>query len=347
MGISTEKRTFFAIHGDVDRPHDVKHILETFNSKMPRMLEEIHFLESLPACTSSFGNPNYIYFIDTSKDRTISFSKTILTDIPTFTLKEFEQFYPYKSGDAVKVKDGELQGFQGKIVSAKFDPWTSIGEDKVIYTVQILTGDFEDKNREFMAYELEPVNNAIANRTQEGVNEYFKNHKIQSVNDLSIIEQRLKSDNLHLPEDVTINSNGVNSSDFLKWYEVKKISYPKTYKECCNILGIEGFHEFELIPTKLSTANDPVPELSRAPYYSEINEFYKLLICKAAYWKVFSDMNNQNAKDIHDIYNFDGKIYIGRKGSGVNYVLRLPSKDACQEFHDNFKSTIDLCKELI
>ena len=238
MGISTEKRTFFAIHGDADRPHDVEHILETFGGKMRQMFEDIHFSESLPVCTSSFSNPNYIYFIDTSKGRTISFSKTILTDIPTFTLKEFEQFYPYKSGDVVKVKDEELQGFQGKIVSAKFDPWTSIGEDKVIYTVQFLTGDLEGKKREFMAYELEPANNNIVNHTQGDVNEYFKNHKIQSVNDLSIIEQRLKSDNLHLPEDVTINSSGVNSSDFLKWYEVKKISYPKTYKECCGILGI-------------------------------------------------------------------------------------------------------------
>lgn len=332
MGISTEKRTFFAIHGDVDRPHDVKHILETFNSKMPRVLEEIHFRESLPAYTSSFGNPNYIYFIDTSKDRTISFSKTILTDIPTFTLKEFEQFYPYKSGDIVKVKDGELQGFQGKIVSAKFDPWTSIGKDKVIYTVQFLTGDLEGKKREFMTDELEPVNNNIANRTQEDVNEYFKNHKIQSVNDLSTIEQWLKSDKLHLPEDVTINSSGVNSSDFLRWYDVKKISYPKTYRECCSVLGISVLDNY-----------------NNGYKSCEFFNLQKLIVCRDAYWKVFSESNNQNhdVKDIHDIYNFDGKIYIGRKSSGVNYVLRLPSKDACQEFHDNFKSTIDLCKELI
>lgn len=333
MGISTEKRTFFAIHGDVDRPHDVKRILETFNSKMPQVLEEIHFSESLPACTSSFSNPNYIYFIDTSKDRTISFSKTILTDIPTFTLKEFEQFYPYKTRDVVKVKDGELQGLQGEIVSAKFDPWTSIGKDKVIYTVQFLTGDLEGKKREFMAYELEPVNNNIANRTQEDVNEYFKNHKIQSVNDLSTIEQWLKSDKLHLPEDVTINSGGVNSSDFLRWYEVKKISYPKTYRECCNILGLIASDNY----------------FNNGYKYRELFYLQKLIVCRDAYWKVFSESNNQNqdVKDIHDIYNFDGKIYIGRKSSGVNYVLRLPCKDACQEFRNNFKSTIDLCKELI
>ena len=333
MGISTEKRTFFAIHGDVDRPHDVKRILETFNSKMPQVLEEIHFSESLPACISSFGNPNYIYFIDTSKDRTISFSKTILTDIPTFTLKEFEHFYPYKTGDIVKFKDEELQGLQGEIVSAKFDPWTSFGKDKVIYTVQFLTGNLEGKKREFMAYELEPVNNNITNHTQEDVNEYFKNHKIQSVNDLSTIEQRLKSDKLHLPEDVTINSCGVNSSDFFRWYEVKKISYPKTYKECCNILGIIASDNY----------------FNNGYKYRELFYLQKLIVCRDAYWKVFSESNNQNqdVKDIHDIYNFDGKIYMGRKGSGVNYVLRLPCKDACQEFHDNFKSTIDLCKELI
>ena len=51
------------------------------------------------------------------------------------------------------------------------------------------------------------------------------------------IETCLEMDGLKLPENVVINSKGIGSIQFIQWYE--KPQYPKTYDECCNILGIE------------------------------------------------------------------------------------------------------------
>ena len=75
-----------------------------------------------------------------------------------------------------------------------------------------------------------------------------------------------------------------------EYYAVRrKPTYPKTYKECCEVLmGKTDFQDFELVLTKLSTnqAQNSITTFSSypSPHITTINNFYKLLICRDTYW---------------------------------------------------------------
>lgn len=63
--------------------------------------------------------------------------------------------------------------------------------------------------------------------------------------------------------------------------EKKKKEYPKTYEECCQILGIEA-RDFDILYNMLDTLETIYcNNLDRL-----LNTFRKLLICRDTYWKI-------------------------------------------------------------
>lgn len=137
----------------------------------------------------------------------------------------------------------------------------------------------------------------------------------------------------------------------------KQPQYPKTYKECCKVLmGKTDFQDYSLLLTKLSTkineANSISPE---PPHITLINNFYKLLICRDAYWKIAGkhmdlgkpwepDYTDDNIKYIIGVHrnNLDFNCTIER-----NYILIFPSEEMRDEFYENFKDLIEACKEFL
>lgn len=176
-------------------------------------------------------------------------------------------------------------------------------------------------------------------KTQADVDKYLQEHSVKNVMNVVDIETCLEMDGLKLPENVVINSKGIGSIQFIQWYE--KHQYPKTYDECCNILGIEdrenGYCGYE---------------------YELLGEFQKLYICRNAYWKIAGeemgldktwepDYTNPDI-DLYVIINVHNNIEKAKYGYGFqNCVLSFPTAEMRDEFYKNFKDLIESCKKLL
>lgn len=138
-----------------------------------------------------------------------------------------------------------------------------------------------------------------------------------------------------------------------EYYAVRrKPQYPKTYKECCEVLmGKTDFQDFELVLTKLSINQaqsginifSPVP-----PHITLINNFYKLLICRDAYWRMAGDWKYDvnKVEDYFVIVNKCGRI-VKEHYMSFNHILAFPTAEMCDEFYKNFKELIEIVKELL
>lgn len=119
-----------------------------------------------------------------------------------------------------------------------------------------------------------------------------------------------------------------------------KPQYPKTYKECCDILK---YDDHLILGTM--TRN-----------FIVLLKLQKLIICRNTYWKVAGeelglnkpwepDWENETQKK-YCIFNMSNNI---RKGTmyGYNLILAFPTEEIRDVFYENFKDLIEQCKELL
>ena len=143
-----------------------------------------------------------------------------------------------------------------------------------------------------------------------------------------------------------------------KWFAVKKKKeYPKTYEECCEVLmGKTDFQDFELVLTKFSTNRSEENSISpEPPHISLINAFYKLLICRDAYWKLYGEEmglgkpwkpNDSSGYCTYAISHHTGHIRKSRLYADSE-LLEFPTEEMRDDFEENFDPDIEFCKELL
>ena len=123
-----------------------------------------------------------------------------------------------------------------------------------------------------------------------------------------------------------------------KFYLVKKKKeYPKTYAECSDILSVYTD-----------------PDING--YKGELLwTFQKLLICRDAYWKIYSEENGLEKPWEPNWTSFEGypAIYMYRYlitlsvARDVHHCLVFPTAEMRDEFYENFKKEIEICKEFL
>ena len=142
----------------------------------------------------------------------------------------------------------------------------------------------------------------------------------------------------HTPKDVT---------ERLRRFLTPKSKYPKTYGECCKVLGIIG-NELLFDATKAT-----IHELKRTQVVAKL---YKLLICRDAYWKIVGEKMGLGkpwepdyTKDRYIICRLEDKILRGHRISGLieHFILEFPTEEMRDAFYENFKDLIEECKELL
>ena len=120
-----------------------------------------------------------------------------------------------------------------------------------------------------------------------------------------------------------------------KWFVVKKKSkYPKTYEECCEIVGcladyVWGGYKQDLFQT-----------------------FHMLYICRDAYWKIAGEemglgkpWSPIDSGVCYGISSWAGEIL---HDTTVKWcILSFPTKEMKDIFYENFKKEIEICKELL
>jgi hypothetical protein len=135
------------------------------------------------------------------------------------------------------------------------------------------------------------------------------------------------------------NGNVINATKIV--LEKKKKEYPKTYEECSKIDPMTwGGADFKYYNTLLSS-------------------FYKLLICRNAYWKIAGREMGLGISWKPSWDKCTGEKYcISRVLNAIrhdavsnseyhNRILAFPTEEMRDAFYENFKELIEQCKELL
>ena len=121
--------------------------------------------------------------------------------------------------------------------------------------------------------------------------------------------------------------------------ELHKPKYPKTYDECYRILGLKG----------------EMPTTNMWYKMGLILDFYKLIICRDAYWKIAGEELGldkpwepvwDESEDLYTIHTFNGEIRLSGT-SHRNAILVFPTEEIRDTFDVNFENLIEKCKELL
>lgn len=130
-----------------------------------------------------------------------------------------------------------------------------------------------------------------------------------------------------------------------KYYAVrKKLTYPKTYEECCDVLKILTDGRYIDIDVPFG-------------YNILLSAFVKLLICRDAYWKVYGEElglskpwkpENPTKHYLFTIENNGGNIIKNAITSKwINRILVFPTEEMRDAFFENFKDSIKQCEKLL
>ena len=133
------------------------------------------------------------------------------------------------------------------------------------------------------------------------------------------------------------NGNIINAQKIV--LEKKGSKYPKTYAECCEIMGV-----------KLS---DCYIQGYKSPLLEDLQE---LLICRDTYWKIAGEEMGLGKPWKPDWEDEHQEKYIIGSWLGtiqaleenfVSHPLAFPTAEMRDAFYENFKELIESCKELL
>lgn len=245
---------------------------------------------------------------------------TYLFEEKGFTLEEFLEKYPYKVGDRVRIPEYESEV---RIDAMKWD-----GFD-IQYSV------FTDKTEWYYVRELNEYNEPHKEETEEGVYAY---------NEINCYHQ-------DFGDKVRIRLGGdfeIKVEDKLTYIVRKKPQYPKTYEECCSVLGMTyDYPDIQMV------------SIEECNLYSS---FIQLIRCRNAYWKIagkemglgkpwkpdFESNDEGEWQERYGIYIAENKIEKDCWGGGdINIILTFPTEEMRNAFYENFQDLIEACKELL
>jgi len=148
------------------------------------------------------------------------------------------------------------------------------------------------------------------------------------------------------------NGNVINATKIV--LEKKKKEYPKTYEECCKVLGVDPDNYLTIRNVYRYDGEEETTDYER-DHLGKFDSLWELRICRDAYWKIAGeemglkgpwepDWNTKELKYI--IYYENDKLWFNDEISR-NTTLAFPTEEMRDEFYENFKKEIEICKELL
>lgn len=163
----------------------------------------------------------------------------------------------------------------------------------------------------------------------------FYNH---ANNDVLTIKENMEND---IKFDLEKYSYEVKDGKLI--VNVKNLTYPKTYVECCKVIA----------NSKPYAMNEHYTDVTKL-----LQTFQTLIICRNAYWKIAGEQMGLD-KPWDSTYGCgewgywfgysinENKIYLQDSRILVNHTLVFPTKEMRDAFYENFKDLIEQCKELL
>jgi hypothetical protein len=260
-----------------------------------------------------YGGKNYAYYtIDSDGEIKGGIYVFGDEDLLTFTLEEFLAKYPYKVGDKVnyvKYNDG-----YPSVYTIQRMRWTG-------RTVEYL---LDSNGFTALAKDLQPYKEEAMKKEISG----------------AIIDRFICLEGYDFYDD---KGNIIDTKEITM--KKKKTQYPKTYKKCCEVLGMQ----YNLYLSLSSQNIDGEVEEKSYGYKigSQMNSLYELLVCRDAYWKMAGDWEPSDCQIVYGIRRSCGKFEKVDDLFGGEMVLEFPSREMRDAFYENFKELIEVCKELI
>lgn len=263
------------------------------------------------------GKSRGFYFIGCNNN--IDIISLSQTNFMIFDLEEFLEKYPYKVGDMVQYKGPtscrsiyrieKMLWKNNQINYVVYNPWQEY--DKCIITAEYLQ-PYEEEN-------------------------YTEIYTDNAINDDSKTDIIINGENLIAPNGYTIENVTRNNNRLIVEYIKNKPQYPKTYKECCDVLGIGTMD------------ND-----AQGYKADDIIRFQELLIARDTYWKIAGEelglsepwKPNFGENFIYAISAFYGTIQ-KTMVTGGRGILLFPTEEMRDAFYENFKNLIEKCKEFL
>ena len=204
------------------------------------------------------------------------------------------------------------------------------------------------------AYKIEKDNGCynwtdemIEGLVKEETYDFLKTDKpnLPSLNDfMDMLNNEIK-----LPEGYQFkdeNGNVINATKIV--LEKKKKEYPKTYEECCKILGHLNVDLcFNADYSSFDASKEQWKRLGL------MNQFYQLLICRDAYWKIAGEemglgepWEPSGNEYCFVISRSCGEVYL-YSSAGDGEPFEFPTKEMRDAFKKNFDPDIEFCKELL
>ena len=130
------------------------------------------------------------------------------------------------------------------------------------------------------------------------------------------------------------NGNVINATKIV--LEKKKKEYPKNYEACAEVLCECAI-------------------MTHGYKRDLLNALQKLLICRDAYWKIAGDEmglgkpwepDYDSLKTKYTIVVVENKV-VKLHTLSQNHILTFPTEEMRDAFYENFKSEIEICKELL
>lgn len=233
-----------------------------------------------------------------------------------------------KGPSTSKYNEGDFVGVYGYETDVRIE---EVRWDGVSYSYKAYLADEEEwLDDDDIAYKEETYDFLASDKPKPSLNSF-----------MDMLDNEIKLPDGYVFKDE--NGNVINTTKIS--LERKKIEHPKTYEECCKILGCKANHFF----TNFSYNGCDV-EIS--DYENKIDDllqtFRKLRYCRDAYWKLAGEemgLNKPWEPDYNDLNNTMYGLYDELKYSIINpSQFVFPSKEMRDEFAKNFKKDIDSCK---
>lgn len=173
---------------------------------------------------------------------------------------------------------------------------------------------------------------------KENIEQYIKELLTQSA-----LYGKITNDGLELPTGYIFkdeNGNVINAQKVVLEKKKKEREYPKTYKECCEVLGIGSYFE---------------PKIRNATT-EECQKFTKLIRlkrCRDAYWKLAGEemglgkpWKPDSDEDCFFISRSRNSVLLSHS-KGNSEIFEFPTKEMRDSFEKNFDPDIEFCKELL
>lgn len=304
--------------------------------------EAIGILESLGAKPFSLKRhkdiPEYESYAYINKHRCIKF--ITCPELSTgyrftrMTISEYQSKYPYRPGDEVRIPSVD-----DKIT---FRVTSAIWNGKVEYYIAAI-------NKFFIAEQLYPVQKDEEKDVKVNAGhdvavpncpicpEFLDENEVKKDEKLKLVRINMTSENFHDEVEIILgNDFELKTEDDGRIKLVrKKNELPKTYTECCRLLGTGFNHYLEYL------TNEKRKDFE---YHlrNDLSKLAKLIVCRNAYWKLTGDPSD--AVNCYSIIKRNGEPTVTICGNDNKGILAFLECKAAEEFVKNFSRSIKDCK---